>query len=935
MLKLGSLRRTAAVGIALSVLLGLVPGAWSPAWAAPTDPVVRSGGANRIETAAANAVSFWDQADQAILATADNYPDALASWPLAARLDAPLLLTGRDQLASPTRNALVGLGVSTVRILGGEAVVGPSVEQALIDLGISVERLPGDDRFDTARLAALAAGPNARGEVLLALGAHTDPARGWPDATASGAFAALPDPPPVLLTTQNALPDATIQTLADLQTRQVTLLGGTAAIFESVADELAALGYLVERVAGPSRFRTSTAAVSDALSDLPVAPRPLIAASGRNFPDALTAGPLAAHLGATLQLVPPDDLASTPHLHLFLRSLRGQVSQLIIVGGPAAIGDRVAAQLARALDLDGGSDPAPVTDLPDDFRPTQDVVVAGGVHDLASISIPPGVTVTVDGSGEFRSSGPVEVDGALASHSGGITINTNGALTVDGILHATTQSPDEAGDAALGAQPTGIRLVAAGPVTIGPEAALVSNGAVVVTDDAAQLDRTPDDVDDEAATASGDLPTLVPLPPEDPVFMSASTSAPQQVTVQQSLPPHVVTGVIDASHPMPGARRVMLFRFRGDRELRLQDLDILGPHQRAAAPLNPPDGDSGSGRDGRRGPGLTIWNNGGPIRVVGLVTLQLADGQAGQSVITTCAPATGGAGGTSGPLRMTAAGGIDVQGGNLLIVPGSSGNGGDATSLGLNGCDTTATGGAGADDRKRLYARGNVQGLANVTLGSVFAGSGGVAFAIGGDGADGAACEAGDAGGDATATGGPGGAASVSVGGLPVATTSVWAGSGGAGRASAGSGGNGGDCDGGGPGGAGGAGGAATAGGGDGGTADGPGPVPGSGGDAEAVGGQGGKGGNGCSEPENGPGGAGGDGGGATATAGADRGAFLPPADSFGGAGDGGVGGDGTDPGAGGIGGEGIGAPTDIPDGLAGADGKPCAPPEPPPEEGA
>ncbi|HEY3242859.1 MAG TPA: hypothetical protein VGM03_05855, partial [Phycisphaerae bacterium] len=190
-----------------------------------------------------------------------------------------------------------------------------------------------------------------------------------------------------------------------------------------------------------------------------------------------------------------------------------------------------------------------------------------------------------------------------------------------------------------------------------------------------------------------------------------------------------------------------------------------------------------------------------------------------------------------------------------LINPGRGGAGGNATVTagppgaggcpGMDGGDSTATGGNGGRNMKALFARGNVDGLENVTIGPLSGGAGGTARATACDGGDGTDCCDGGAGGDATATGGRGGDASLNLRGLAVTAGSVNGGDGGTATATAGAGGNGGDCkfD---DGGDGGAGGMAMATGGAGGMATAMGggiPFGGDGGTATSTGGDGGDGG--------------------------------------------------------------------------------------------
>lgn|GEM_PF-3868945 len=54
---------------------------------------VQIAGATRLETAIAVSKFGWSQSDTVVIATARQFPDALVGGPLAALLDAPILLT--------------------------------------------------------------------------------------------------------------------------------------------------------------------------------------------------------------------------------------------------------------------------------------------------------------------------------------------------------------------------------------------------------------------------------------------------------------------------------------------------------------------------------------------------------------------------------------------------------------------------------------------------------------------------------------------------------------------------------------------------------------------------------------------------------------------------------------------------------------------------
>lgn len=89
-----------------------------------------------------------------LIATGENFADALALGPLAYDGQHPVLLTPRAELHFEVAGFLRSAGVDHVIIAGGTAAVTRSVEDDIEDLGISVQRLAGDDRYETATAIA-------------------------------------------------------------------------------------------------------------------------------------------------------------------------------------------------------------------------------------------------------------------------------------------------------------------------------------------------------------------------------------------------------------------------------------------------------------------------------------------------------------------------------------------------------------------------------------------------------------------------------------------------------------------------------------------------------------------------------------------------------------------------------------------------------------
>jgi type VII secretion-associated serine protease mycosin len=301
-----------------------------------SDPLVRVWDDNRVGTTAAAACTFWPAGGvrRAVIARADTYPDALSGTPLAARFDAPLLLTNTGELPSGVAQVLAQLGVREVFVLGGQAAVSSRVEAALEDMGVTVERLAGENRFDTAARVAGRLGTSSSGRVIVVTG------RGFADAVASGAYMAG-SAPPVLLTEADALPPATLRALVELRPSEIVVVGGTRAISPAVVEQLAAFAQgNVRRVAGDDRYATSAAALADARPT----DGPIVLATGAAFPDALAAGAVTARLDGALLLVQPNDAERA------VQTLAaGSWTNGILLGGAAAISEENADALSSVL----------------------------------------------------------------------------------------------------------------------------------------------------------------------------------------------------------------------------------------------------------------------------------------------------------------------------------------------------------------------------------------------------------------------------------------------------------------------------------------------------------------------------------------------------------------------------------------------------------
>lgn len=198
-------------------------------------PVVRVAGDDRIATALELArflAAAGVEIDEVVVASAANFPDALAAAAFAASVEAPVLLTGPEALDGRVADFLTAHdSIEEVLVAGGTAAVSSTVEEQLVALGLEVERFAGDDRYETAVEIAERLFPDAT-TVLIATGAS------FADALAGAAQAGRLDAPVLLVA--DHLPDDVRDYLEDRAgtITAVYTLGGPAAVPQTVADEV-------------------------------------------------------------------------------------------------------------------------------------------------------------------------------------------------------------------------------------------------------------------------------------------------------------------------------------------------------------------------------------------------------------------------------------------------------------------------------------------------------------------------------------------------------------------------------------------------------------------------------------------------------------------------------------------------------------------------
>ena len=221
-----------------------------------------------------------------VVATGDEFPDALTGSYLSIEYGAPMLLITKQEKVKNEildyiyENAEDG---AEVFLLGGKGAVDESFETALKNKGYDVTRLSGKGRYDTNLAILDEVGVGS--ELLVCSGMD------WPDAATSSATGL-----PILIVGKelNAKQKAFLEA-NDFE--DIYVVGGKAAVSEEMFTALKPYVKNVTRVAGKNRAAT---AIAVAEKFFPEGPSNLVYAYQSNFPDCISGGLMAYMLDAPI-----------------------------------------------------------------------------------------------------------------------------------------------------------------------------------------------------------------------------------------------------------------------------------------------------------------------------------------------------------------------------------------------------------------------------------------------------------------------------------------------------------------------------------------------------------------------------------------------------------------------------------------------------------
>lgn len=236
--------------------------------------------------------------DSVILASGENFPDALSGTTLCNKYNAPLLLindsTKEKILNFIYKNLSKG---KTVYILGGEGVVNQLVSKELQSKGYKVKRLWGKNRYETNNEIV------KEMQVRQGTSVFVCNANSFADALSASPVAGNKGFP-ILLVDKNYVTEETMEQIKKINPVNIYFIGGTGVISENTVNKI--LKVLPNsksiRIEGKDRYATS-----EKLNELFSldSEGEIAIADGRNYPDALSGSALASIKNIGIKLVNP------------------------------------------------------------------------------------------------------------------------------------------------------------------------------------------------------------------------------------------------------------------------------------------------------------------------------------------------------------------------------------------------------------------------------------------------------------------------------------------------------------------------------------------------------------------------------------------------------------------------------------------------------
>lgn len=297
---------------------------------------LRAEGTDRVLTS----IAAWKMGkfpgDSLVLVDGNVHADGLSATPFAAALKAPVLLTCWNTGLEPAlMDQIKASGKKKLFLVGGQVPMTPYDEFELRDAGLDIFRIAGPDRYATSVGVNQATEPLIGAKPKKPINLYIGDGVGFPDALVAGAAAGRVGGL-MLLSKGKQLDPQTYNYISNLgQTRPLKIIpvGGPATAAVKNTPWPTTMSINIAPIVGKDRYETA----AKLATTLP-GTRAAVLATGENFADALSGGPLAVDQNATLVLTRSQELPPASYQSL----QRFGSEKTIVMGGKSAVSPKVA-----------------------------------------------------------------------------------------------------------------------------------------------------------------------------------------------------------------------------------------------------------------------------------------------------------------------------------------------------------------------------------------------------------------------------------------------------------------------------------------------------------------------------------------------------------------------------------------------------------------
>ena len=289
----------------------------------------RISGRNRIDTAIEVSKKYYEKANTVIIARSDEYPDSLTASPLAKKLNAPILLTSKNELEKTVKAEIKRLKATNIIIVGGVNSISTKVEKELRQYDKEIERIAGHSRYETsAAIAERLLKLSAKQTAIIASGEN------FADALTAGAYAAQQEYP--ILLVQKTTIDTKIAKVLNKNIDKTIIAGGINSVSEKVKKDLPKN---TERIAGRSRYDTAAQIAKKLFKS-----EKAFVASGEVFADALVVSPVAGRLSSPILLVNRKKSPETIREYV-----KETITEITVIGGKKFVPSPIVTDLESVI----------------------------------------------------------------------------------------------------------------------------------------------------------------------------------------------------------------------------------------------------------------------------------------------------------------------------------------------------------------------------------------------------------------------------------------------------------------------------------------------------------------------------------------------------------------------------------------------------------